>query len=84
MIQNYTGKQVRFNIIQKDSKGNDHKIMQLGHILFSNKTETGYVIAGDTISGFYNRNESEIEVLDLEPIYPVYVTDCTRKTMVMA
>jgi len=82
--QDYEGKQVRFNIIQKDSKGNDHKTQHLGNILFPNGTKTGYVIQGDTIFGCYNRNKTDIEILDLEPRYTVHVTDCTRETMVVA
>ena len=76
------GREVMFNIIIKDSKGNDKFIKNTGKILFSNRTGTGYVILGKSVSGQYNRNKSEITYIEKEPKAPsVQIIECIDNRM---
>lgn len=77
------GKKVEFHIIQKDSKGNDKYIPYTGTILYSNRTKTGYVIRGISTKGLYNRNKSDIVILDTEQELGVQVIDCTKSEMMV-
>ena len=79
-FEEFVNREVIFNIIQKDSKGNDKIIPNTGKII--DRTRTGYIISGKSISGLYNRNKSDIKFIEKEPKAPsVQIIDFTDRGM---
>lgn len=65
--RNLTGRKVQFDIMKKDSKGNLKQIPAEGKILHLNYWETGFVIAGISVPGLYNRDISDIVPIEVMP-----------------
>ena len=78
------GTKVRFNVIRKDSKDEFYFEEHTGHIESSNATGTGYVICGETITGIYNRELSDIVILEEETQVEVQFDFVDRRHLVVA